>query len=577
MATPSVLNSNHTTTDVLIVGAGPVGLLLACELRRRHIACRIIDKVAEPPRTSRANGLQPRSLEVLDSLDLVDQILARGYPVHGISVRQGARELARLEPTLDQSGHRSPRPDEPYRSVVLINQADVEATLREKLAELGTQVERQRELRDLEEVPGGILAQVADLTSGATEHVEARWLVGCDGAHSIVRHLLQLPMEGKEYPEQPVLADVYLEGDLPHGVTVLWLNDQGLLAGMPFREPGLWRLIAVVAPDAQGNVPPASVELFQRLLAERAGDTTTRVGEAVWLSNFTLHHRMVPHYRKGHAFVAGDAAHIHSPAGGQGMNTGMQDAYNLGWKLALVVNGTAPEALLGTYEAERLPVARQVLRETDANQQFGFAHSRMAEFLRNHIVFPALGVPAVRERFIAYALRRGSELDIRYRHSALAEQYDHFWSGPEAGDRAPDGQLLERSGEPTSVFALFRAAPTFRLLLFAGRASESPVAGVAQVERRVREAAGGLVKCWLIIGTRGAQGGARAAEAGDRLPESLEVLWDPDFGTHRTYGAQAASLYLVRPDGYIGYRSHLGSASKLIDYLRQYFIRRSSN
>jgi hypothetical protein len=330
--------------------------------------------------------------------------------------------------------------------------------------------------------------------------------------------------------------------------------------------------MAVVTPDAVGSVPPASVALFQRLLAERAGDATTRLGEAVWLSNFIVHHRMVPRYRHGHAFFAGDAAHIHSPVGGQGMNTGLQDTYNLGWKLAFVLNGAAPEALLDTYESERLPVARHVLSETDTNQQFGIAHSRMAEFLRNHLVFPLLGVPALRERFIEFALRRGSELDINYRSSPLSEQHGHFRSGPHAGDRAPDGRLRERSGTPTSVFALFRSNPTFRLLLFTGTAPKiqgsQTLATFARIGQDLREATDGLVRSWLITDPHdGPQEGA--VPVGDDLPETTRVLLDPDHSTHRSYGADTPCVYLVRPDGYIGFRSRLASASKLADYLRR--------
>src|SRR5215469_357039 len=236
-------------TDILIVGAGPVGLMLACELQRRDIACRIIDKVSDFPQTSRANGFQPRSLEVLDSLGVADQILARGYPAHGISVRQGNHELFRLETTLDQSGHPTPRPDQPFRSLVAINQAEVEGVLRTKLGALGGQVERQRELRSFEETPTGVVAEVTGPTPDVVEQITAKWLVGCDGAHSNVRQLLQLPLEGKEYPERLVLGDVHLEGDLPQGVLTLWLNDRGLLAADPFREPSLWRLMEVVTPD----------------------------------------------------------------------------------------------------------------------------------------------------------------------------------------------------------------------------------------------------------------------------------------------------------------------------------------
>jgi 2-polyprenyl-6-methoxyphenol hydroxylase-like FAD-dependent oxidoreductase len=535
--------------------------MLACELQRRHISCRIIDKVSDFPQTSRANGLQPRSMEVFDSLSVADQILARGYPVNGISVRQGEHELFRFEAKLDQGGHPTSRLDQPYRSPVFINQAMVEGVLREKLLSLGGQVERQRELRGLERTPSGVVVQVSNLATDTVERIEAKWLVGCDGAHSVVRQQMQLHLEGEEYPEHLVLADVHLQGDLPQGLAMLWLNDAGLLAGMPFREPGLWRLIAVVAPDTQGNVPQASVELFQRLLAERAGDTTTRLGEPIWLSNFVVHHRMVPHYRKEDVFVAGDAAHIHSPAGGQGMNTGIQDSYNLGWKLALVIKGTAPEALLDTYEVERLPVARKVLKETDTNQRFAISHGRMAEFLRNYIVFPLLRVPALRQPAIELALQRGSELDITYRSSPLSEQHSHFRSGPEAGDRAPDGHLLDGSGLSASVFTHFRT-PQFRLLLFQGISSPADVTDLARIGQRLQDASGGLLRACLIVGPQ---------EATHAMANDLTLLHDPGHGTHTTYGASSPCLYLIRPDGYVGFRSRTADESKLIDYMRRNF------
>jgi hypothetical protein len=341
----------------------------------------------------------------------------------------------------------------------------------------------------------------------------------------------------------------------------MWLNDRGLLAAVPFREPGLWRLMAVVTPDAQGNVPQASVELFQRLLVERAGDSTTKLGTAVWLSNFIVHHRMVPHYRKGHAFVAGDAAHIHSPSGGQGMNTGIQDAYNLGWKLALVVRGSAPEALLDTYEAERLPVARHVLKETNTNQQVGIAHSWTAEFLRNHVILPVLSVPAVRHRLVEFVLKRGSELDVNYRSSPLSEQHGRFGSGPRAGDRAPDGQLQDTAGSATTLFALFRT-PQFRLLLFEGHDTPKGSAELAQIGQRLYDAGGGLIRCCLIVGVQ---------DETKATADYLTVLRDPDHGTHKTYGAGASCLYLIRPDGYVGFRSHLAGEQQLSDYVRRHF------
>jgi 2-polyprenyl-6-methoxyphenol hydroxylase-like FAD-dependent oxidoreductase len=260
-------------TDVLIVGAGPVGLMLACELRRRNIVCDIIDRYAEFPSTSRANGVQPRAVEVLDSLGIADKVIAESYRAKGFRILRAGTEVGRIAPNVATD------PDElsdhPYHGMVFANQAVVEKALRDKLVELGGQVELQRELRGMEETPDGIVADIADLASSNVEHVHAKWLVGCDGVHSAVRTLLQLPFNGKDYPDQFVQADVYLDGDLPEGLMTLWLNDEGLMAAIPFREPGLWRIAAQIFPDADGNIPRASVELFQRLLAERAADTTT--------------------------------------------------------------------------------------------------------------------------------------------------------------------------------------------------------------------------------------------------------------------------------------------------------------
>ncbi|ORA85421.1 FAD-dependent monooxygenase [Mycobacterium malmoense] len=543
-------------TDVLIVGAGPVGLMLACELRRRDVACRIIDKYAEFPWTSRANGVQPRAAEVLDSLGIADKIVAESYRAKGFRIMRAGTEVGRIEPNV--VANPDDPADQPYHGMVFANQAVVEKALRDKLAELGGQVELRRELRGLTENPDGIVADIADLASEKVERVHAKWLVGCDGGHSAVRTLLQLPFTGKDYPDQFVQADVHLDGDLPEGLMTLWLNDEGLMAAIPFREPGLWRIAAQVFPDADGNVPHASVELFQRLLAERAGDTTTKILEPVWLSNFVVHHRIVDHYRKGHAFLAGDAAHVHSPIGGQGMNTGIQDAYNLGWKLALVING-APETLLDTYEAERLPVGRKVLQQTDVNHRLRVSGSVLADVLMDRVVFPLLRVPAILDVVGDFVLKRGSQLDVNYRASALSEHVGGLRKGVTAGDRAPDGQLLDPSGRPASLFAHFRT-PDFRLLIFQGRRHAADAKALAAIGHRVHTTTDGLVLP-LVITTD------NAAAAGD----DVIVLNDPKRRTHACYGASAPSLYLIRPDGYVGFRCHTGDEAELLEYLRRHF------
>jgi 2-polyprenyl-6-methoxyphenol hydroxylase-like FAD-dependent oxidoreductase len=543
-------------TDVLIVGAGPVGLMLACELRRRDIDCRIIDKYAEFPTTSRANGVQPRAVEVLDSLGIADEIVAESYRAKGFRILRAGTEVGRIEPDIAID------PDElseqPYHGMVFANQAVVEKALRDKLGELGGRAELQRELRSIEETADGIVADVVDVAPSNVERVHAKWLVGCDGGHSAVRTLLQLPFEGKEYPDQFVQADVYLDGDLPDGLMTLWLNDQGLLAAIPFREPGLWRIAAQIFPDADGDIPRASVELFQRLLAKRAADTTTKILEPVWLSNFVVHHRIVDHYRKGHVFVAGDAAHVHSPIGGQGMNTGIQDAYNLAWKLALVING-APEKLLDSYEAERLPVGRKVLQQTDVNHRLRVSGSVLADILMDRVVFPLLRVPAILDVVGDFVLKRGAQLDVNYRASSLSEQTGGFRKGPKAGDRAPDGQLLDPSGQPTSLFAQFRT-PDFRLLIFQGRRHAADTKALVAIGRRVRTATDGLVIPTVITTDNTATPG-----------DDVYLLNDPGQRTHVSYGVGTPSLYLIRPDGYVGFRCSVVDEAGLVDYLKRHY------
>ncbi len=543
-------------TDVLIVGAGPVGLMLACELRRRDIACRIIDKYAAYPSTSRANGVQPRAVEVLDSLGVADKIVAESYRAKGFRILRAGTEIGRIEPgiTTEPAGPS----DQPSRGMVFANQAVVEKVLRDKLAELGGRVELRRELRGFAERSEGIVAEVADLALGSVEEVHAKWLVGCDGVHSAVRDLSQLPFNGKDYPDQFVQADVYLAGELPEGLMTLWLNDEGLMAAIPFREPGLWRIAAQIFPDADGNVPRASVELFQRLLAERAADTTTKIIDSVWLSNFVVHHRMVDHYRKGHVFVAGDAAHVHSPIGGQGMNTGIQDAYNLAWKLALVIDG-APETLLDTYEAERLPVGRKVLQQTDVNHRLRVSGSALADVLMDRVVFPLLRVPAILDVVSDFVLKRGAQLDVNYRASALSEHSGDPRRGIRAGDRAPDGLLLDPSGRPTSLFAQFRT-PDFRLLMFQGRRHVVDPKVLADIGQRVRAATNGLVVPMVIT-----------ADNSTAPDDGVIVLNDPKRRTHVCYGVTAPSLCLVRPDGYVGFRCHASDEAQLLEYLERHY------
>lgn len=536
-------------------------MTLGCELRRRGIGIRLIEKADEFPVTSRAMGIQARTMEVFDNMGIASQILAQGRTVLGVTIAKGDRVLF----TAKQQGPPSAHPDEPYRGAVVQNQATTEGILRARLEALGGAVERSSELTEFHEVGDCVEATVVHTRTGATERIRAAFLAGCDGAHSTVRQQLDLNLEGVTYEEHLVLGDLQLDTDMPHDTVILWLNSEGMLGAIPFRDPHLWRLIAVVTPDATGAVPQASLELFQRLLAERASDTKTRVSNPVWLSNFQVHRRMVYHYRRGRVFVAGDAAHIHSPAGGQGMNTGIQDAFNLAWKLALAVRGRADSSLLDTYEEERRPVAQRVLKETDANQKMMLSTNLLFQFLREHVLIPVLKVPGVMD----FLLHRGSELDVNYRGASLAQDYpEGLGHALRAGDRAPDAPVrATATGEPTTLFAQFRT-PRFTLLLFDDPARPAAaLQPLAELGRNVPSRFAEDMQTRLVVSAK------NLSELGDG---TRDALLDAEGQARKIYDARGESLYLIRPDGYIGFRSQPAAETPVLRYLEKIFPAASS-
>jgi 2-polyprenyl-6-methoxyphenol hydroxylase-like FAD-dependent oxidoreductase len=557
-------------TDVLVVGAGPTGLTLACELLRRGVSCRVIDKVASPATTSRALGLQPRTLELFDAMGIIDRVLATGGPVIDANLYRGDRLLL----TLSAAGLRNLAT--PYPRLWITPQASVERPLIERLHELGGTVERFRELERFRQTDSSVIATVRHGDADETEEIHADWLVGCDGAHSRVRKAMGVPFEGGIYEERFLLADADVDWGRQRDRTHTWFPADGMFTVFPLPGSSQWRIFAVSEDEP---VPPLSLELFQRLFRERTGDVKTSLSDPTWMSNFTINRRMVDRYRIERVFLAGDAAHVHSPFGAQGMNTGIQDACNLAWKLALVVQGEASERLLDTYEEERLPVARRVLAQTDTNTRVLLSDNPIMRFVRERV----LTLDCVQ----AYAARRSSQLFVNYRSSSLSRSHGgtriakstgmaipwarasgkaglkdllRFRGGPRAGDRAPDGPSIRAaSREKTSLFREFRGTG-FSLLLFGGMArTETGYANLLEIARRVEGLPGNLVKTHLIV---------RADGAPEGLDREGSVLLDGSGSLHELYGARAESLYLVRPDGYVGFRGQPAEAEPLIEYLR---------
>jgi 2-polyprenyl-6-methoxyphenol hydroxylase-like FAD-dependent oxidoreductase len=409
--------------DVLISGAGPIGLTMANELARYGISVRIVDKSAERTDKSKALVLWSRTLELFDHAGYVEPFLAAGMQAHGAQMSNGKDIIARV--SLDDI-------DSPYPYALMIPQSDTERVLEEQLAKRGVKVERTVALESFTD-QGNQVQAVLRKASGESETLTADWLVGCDGAHSTVRHGLGFTFDGTTQPSDWCLADGHITGlDPGDRLHIFWHKD-GILAFFPISE-GRWRVIADLGA-AQGDDHHADPTLqeIQSLITLRGTDGIF-IKDAYWLAAFRINERKVSKYGSGRAFLAGDAAHIHSPAGGQGMNTGMQDAFNLTWKLSLVIGDVCKPSLLDSYSVERSAVGDMVLRNASRLTDAAIIRNPIVQDLRNTVVKFALGFPQLGHR-VANLL---AELDIGYPESPLTVAGAHHPGTRKAGERWPD-------------------------------------------------------------------------------------------------------------------------------------------
>jgi 2-polyprenyl-6-methoxyphenol hydroxylase-like FAD-dependent oxidoreductase len=409
--------------EVLISGAGPVGLTMANELVRRGISVRIVDKSAERTDKSKALVLWSRTLELFDHAGYVEPFLAAGMQAHGAQMSNGKDVIARI--SLDDI-------ESIYPYALMIPQSDTERVLEEQLAKRGVKVERTVGLESFTD-QGDQVQAVLRKASGESETLTADWLIGCDGAHSTVRHGLGFTFDGTTQPSDWYLADGHISGLEPQDLLHIFWHKDGILAFFPITE-GRWRVIADLGP-AQGDAhcPDPTLQEVQALITLRGTDGIV-IKDAYWLAAFRINERKVSQYGRGRAFLAGDAAHIHSPAGGQGMNTGMQDAFNLAWKLSLVIGGVCKPALLDSYSVERSAVGDMVLRNASRLTDAAIVRNPIIQGLRNTVVKFALGFPQLGHR-VASLL---AELDIGYPKSPLTVAGAHHPSARKAGERWPE-------------------------------------------------------------------------------------------------------------------------------------------
>ncbi len=464
-------------TEVLVVGAGPTGLMLGGELARRGVPFRLIDKAEAPTELSKAIGVHARTLEILDDLGIAEELVSRGVRLRASQLFADGKLLVRA--SFEELDSRFP-------FVLSVPQSATEAVLTEHLLELGGKVERGVELVGLEQDEGEVRCQLAKPDS-SVESISARFVVGADGAHSFVRKSVGLQFSGSSYPEQFLLADIRAKWSLPDDMVAVFFSTDGLLAAFPLPD-GRARLIASSAVGASEEPRPPTLQEVQ----ERWNSSShfpAELDEPRWLASFRLHCRQVARYQVGRVFLAGDAAHIHSPVGAQGMNTGMQDAHNLAWKLALVHSGKSGLRILESYQAERHRVAVNVLRSTDAATRVATLRHPVARAVRNRIARVLSGFEVVQERIA----RTTAELDLGYRASPIVSEkkssvltarfgsdsaaeepnlsaWRSFDLAPKAGDRMLDAEVTPVATRGPIRLAQIVDARHHTLLLFDGRA-----------------------------------------------------------------------------------------------------------
>jgi len=502
-------------SEVLIVGAGPTGLVLALWLAKLGVKVRIVDKTAEPGTTSRALAVQARTLELYRQLDLADAVVENGHKVRALNLWVKGEPTARL--AFETIGSDLT----PYAFLQIFPQDQHERLLIERLAGLGVSVERRTELIGFADEGEGVTARLR-LPEGDEEVCEASYIAGCDGARSMVRQTMGTGFPGGTYGQIFYVADVQAAGPAIDGELHVDLDEADFLAVFPLAGEGRARLIGTVR-DARAE--QAGTLEFEDVSERAIEHLKVEVEKVNWFSRYHVHHRVAERFRKGRAFLLGDAAHIHSPAGGQGMNTGIGDAINLAWKLATVIALRAPDRLLDSYEAERIGFARRLVATTDRVFSFVTAEGRIADILRTRVAPVLIPQLARFEMARDYLFRTVSQITLNYRGSTLSQAAAGHVHG---GDRLPWVSI----GGKDNFASL--AAMTWQVHVYG--------------------AAGAELVAWC---------------ASHDLP--LQVFaWGSE---HEAAGLARDAAYLLRPDTYVGLAEMSGAPDVIERYLADRGIR----
>lgn len=525
-----------STIDVLVVGAGPVGMALATELAIQGVAFRIVEKERVRSDKSRAIGVHSRTLEVLSRYGHIDELLEKSQKVAGNTLYINRKRFDGF----NVFGRTQPQTDSQFSGMFTISQSDTEAFFESRLAEQGVTVEQSVTVKSAvqDDTAATVVLVKGD---GSEETIRVKYVVGCDGAHSIIRHSMNVEFQGDEYAQEFILADTMIDWDGGNGKAHLALG-AGLIMLLPL-GPGRARIVLSRPSHLSSQTDPELADFQTALETGLPEEEKPRLHDPIWLARFHLHHRCASKYRDGRFFVAGDAAHIHSPVGGQGMNTGIQDSVNLGWKLARVLEGEQPDAFLDSYHEERWPIGQHLLNQTDQLFTFLTSNTPVFNMIRQFLLPHALPSIASTSNIPQNMMRYFSGLDVKYRKSSVVHTETGFEGPVRGGFRAPDGQIKAVDGKQSWLQDLLRG-PGYHMLYFSTTANDR------EIEEDEKK---------FLASNKDKKHPVQVHVIATTQTHHPRAVVDVDGDLHKRYGFSTTPGFVyVRPDGYVENIGYLG-------------------